>query len=78
MLITDEVKSHLFSNYTGEIKDVIFFCSQAQDKNHLYSDYDFLVILKSDYSIHDENEIQSLENKQSAHSKALKTEYTNE
>ena len=59
-LILNDLKSHLKANYFGEIKDVILFGSQAQDKNHPYSDYDFLVVLKHDYSVRDENELLDL------------------
>lgn len=59
-IILSELKKHLINNYGDSVKDVVLFGSQARKDSNEFSDYDVLIILKSDYSGKDENKILDL------------------
>ena len=59
-LILADLKKHLQFNYGNSIKDIILFGSQARGDSKEYSDYDILIILDSNYTKSDENQILDL------------------
>jgi len=59
-IILADLKNHLQFNYGNSIKDIVLFGSQARGDSKEYSDYDILIVLNSDYSKSDENQILDL------------------
>ena len=58
--IVKELKEHLISKFGDNIKDVILFGSQAKGTAKEYSDYDVVIILKSDYDWKYKNRIHDI------------------
>jgi predicted nucleotidyltransferase len=57
IIILSDLKRRLESAYSGSLKNVVLFGSQANNKASEYSDYDVLILLNRDYSRIDENRI---------------------
>jgi len=60
LVILNDLKMHLQSEYKGVLKDIILFGSQATGKSKKNSDYDILIVLKENYNARDENKIYDL------------------
>ena len=58
--ISLQLKKHLQSKFGNGIKDVVLFGSQARGNSKEYSDYDILIVLNSNYTKSDENQILDL------------------
>jgi predicted nucleotidyltransferase len=56
-VILFDLKRKLEEQYSGSIKNVILFGSQACNMANEYSDYDVLILLNQDYDRNDENRI---------------------
>ena len=56
-VILKDLKDNLQILFQDSLKNVILFGSQANDKAHIDSDYDILILLDKDYSGKDENKI---------------------
>ena len=59
-LILSDLKNHLIKNFHGSIKDVILFGSRLHGGSSASSDFDVIIILESEYTGTDENEILDL------------------
>jgi len=60
LVILNDLKMHLQSEYKDALKDIILFGSQATGKSKKNSDYDILIVLKENYNARDENKIYDL------------------
>jgi len=58
--IIKELKEHLISKFGDNIRDVILFGSQAKGTAKEFSDYDVVIILKSDYDWKYKNRIYDI------------------
>lgn len=56
-VILADLKRNLLEQYSGSVKNVVLFGSQANNRANDYSDYDILVLLDQDYNKNDENKI---------------------
>lgn len=50
LTILRDIKDNLSHHFGNELINVILFGSQAKNKEHPYSDYDILIILKTKYN----------------------------
>lgn len=48
-ILAQEIKQHLNVHLNGNVSDIIFFGSQIKGKPKPDSDYDVLIVLKTDY-----------------------------
>jgi len=48
-ILAQEVKQHLNEHLDGNVSDVVFFGSQIKGKSKPDSDYDVMIVLKTDY-----------------------------
>jgi uncharacterized protein len=60
MTILKDLKRYLQKAYKDSVKDLILFGSHAYGNSNENSDYDILIVLKSDYNARDENQIYDL------------------
>lgn len=58
--VLNDLYSLLKSRFADKLKDVVLFGSQVEGKVHLYSDYDFLIILKQKADWKTEREISDV------------------
>jgi predicted nucleotidyltransferase len=56
-IILSDLRNRLTEQYSDNLKNVILFGSQINDRSNEYSDYDILILLNQDYSKIDENRI---------------------
>jgi predicted nucleotidyltransferase len=60
LIILNDLKIHLQSEYKDALMNIILFGSQATGKAKKNSDYDILIVLKDNYTARDENKIYNL------------------